>query len=398
MGSIVTLGLGRLELDWGKNNFFRNHSGLFLPDDRRQVDYYYADDIVEAKVALARPLRSVMRRLEMLGYTLSGCEDVYAQAVATVPDYYDPPLLAFAEYAAVMKRVDVTKVTPPDDGDYDLGEYANAVIRDPEFTKSDPRLATLNSDDGTFLENLDPYVTLRLLAENPAHLDELVIWRIADIIEGGYASDSEIYEGPPAAAVCLVVTEGSSDTAVLRESLQRVAPDIADFFDFVDMRDNYPFTGTGNLFRFAQGLARIKIQNRILFVLDNDTAGHEALRRISALGLPRDMRAVTLPDLRECREFPTLGPSGSTKEDINGRAVSIELFLDLQAADSSERVVRWTSFNEAIGRYQGELLGKDAHVRRFLEAIRRQENYDCTKLERLWKHLVDACTKPAATP
>ena len=45
---------------------------------------------------------------------------------------------------------------------------------------------------------------------------------------------------------------------------------LRDFFDFVDMTENYPFTGAGNLYRFCQGLARIRIQNRILVVLDND--------------------------------------------------------------------------------------------------------------------------------
>ena len=34
MGSLVTLGVGRLEVDWGKNNFFRNHSALFLREER----------------------------------------------------------------------------------------------------------------------------------------------------------------------------------------------------------------------------------------------------------------------------------------------------------------------------------------------------------------------------
>ncbi len=29
MGSMITLRLGRLEVDWGKNSFFRNHSPLF---------------------------------------------------------------------------------------------------------------------------------------------------------------------------------------------------------------------------------------------------------------------------------------------------------------------------------------------------------------------------------
>ncbi len=30
MGSFITLGVGKLEIDWGKNNLFKNHSKLFF--------------------------------------------------------------------------------------------------------------------------------------------------------------------------------------------------------------------------------------------------------------------------------------------------------------------------------------------------------------------------------
>ena len=36
-------------------------------------------------------------------------------------------------------------------------------------------------------------------------------------------------------------------------------PDFDDFFTFVDMADNYPFTGAGSLVNFCAGLAKIGI-------------------------------------------------------------------------------------------------------------------------------------------
>ena len=154
--------------------------------------------------------------------------------------------------------------------------------------------------------------------------------------------EHELYEGVPEQNRVLVVTEGSSDSAILREALFLVATDVTDFFEFVDMSENYPFTGTGNLFRFCQGLARIKIQNRILVILDNDTAGHNAYWRIKALDLPSRMRVSLLPDLEECRRVRTLGPSGTQYEDVNGTAVSVEWFLDTSIPDHPEPTVRWT--------------------------------------------------------
>ena len=51
--------------------------------------------------------------------------------------------------------------------------------------------------------------------------------------------------------------------------------------------------------------------------------------RIRALDLPRSMHVTVLPELDELANFKTVGPSGESTEDINGKAVSIELFLDL---------------------------------------------------------------------
>ena len=44
MGSMIHLTLGRITLDWGKNEGFTNHSALFRPGDLTQVPYYYAAD------------------------------------------------------------------------------------------------------------------------------------------------------------------------------------------------------------------------------------------------------------------------------------------------------------------------------------------------------------------
>jgi hypothetical protein len=396
MGSMINLGVGGLELDWGKNSFFRNHSALFMPGDVAPAPYYYADGVIEHQDAFVRPLRSVVRRLEMLGYTLAECERQYQEALSDDLNHYSRAVLTFEEFARVVRNVNVRAVIPADEGDYDLGEYvAQAIMRDPEFTKTDERLGTLSTDSGTFFENLDPYVTLRLLGTNPANLDEAVVWRFADVVEGGWVERDALYEGVPASEVCLVVTEGSSDGLILRHALPVVAPDVADFFDFVDMTENYPFTGAGNLYRFCQGLARIRIQNRILVVLDNDTTGRETFQRIAALNLPPRMRVAILPRLEECTRMRTVGPSGGHVEDVNGRAVAIECFLDLQEACVPEPVVRWTGYNAALDAYQGELLRKDEYTRRFLEAATRRSKYDYSKLSVLWQYLTESCSAAA---
>ena len=307
--------------------------------------------------------------------------------MAWEPNFHDVPEVSFDVFAGALAAVDVHKITlDPWFEDHSRGDFAaRSILRDPEFTKTAKNLESLTRFVGIFFENLDPYVTLRLLAENPANLDVEVQWRFADLVEGGWADESSSYEGLSELDRYLIVTEGSSDGHIIHKAMELLRPDIVDFFDFVDMSENYPFTGTGNLFRFCQGLARIKVQNKVVVIFDNDAAGLDAQHKVEQLQLPSNMLVVRLPDLPECKLFSTTGPNGSSQENINGRAVSIELFLDLRTG--SEPCVRWTSYNSSIDSYQGELIDKKRYTKQFLKSQPLPPDYDKSRLELLLDHL-----------
>lgn len=397
MGSIITLSLGRLEVDWGKNGIGRDHSLLFFPQDVKDVTYFYADNFKEKKPGYARLLGSIKMRLELLGYTLSSCKLMYEYGLE-VSEYVDFPKIPFEGFARALTNVDVDKVRLPDDPEwYDFGEWVvKNILEDYEFIKSNPEFGKLTKNDGFFFENIDPYVILRLLAENENNVNKEVVWRFSDVLEGGWVDKDSVYQGLQDQDRYLIVTEGSSDSAILKKSAELVIPDVADFFYFIDMSENYPFTGTGNLYRFCQGLARIKIQNRILVVFDNDTAGHEAYKKVRKVELPPNMHVALLPNLDECRPFNTVGPTGNSEEDINGRAVSIEMFLDLNHGAKRKPAVRWTSYNENLNCYQGELIDKEYYVRSFLKR-KRFSGYDMSKLVLLWHHLMGCCIADGAS-
>jgi hypothetical protein len=392
VGSLITLGIARLEIDWAKNCFGRNHSRLFLPSDVKNVPYYYADDVVQPKPGYARSLRSVLKRLQLLGYALGGCRKMYSE-LAAHPEYEQRPPLRFTTLMRGLSQVDITKFKIPDDPSYcDLGEYVIAnITNDPECVRSAPDLAAVEHSGGSFLNNLDPYIVLRLLAENPNNLDLEVTWRFSDLTEGGWIDGDNLYEGLAASDRFLLVTEGSSDTNILRKSLELVEPEVADFFDFIDMAENYPFTGTGNVVRFCEGLCKINIQNQVLVVLDNDTVGRSAARRLAKLNLPPQIRTVVLPELEKCQRVRTLGPNGEAFEDVNGRAVSIEFFLDLNFNVAPGPTVRWTSYDERQDAYQGELIAKERYVRAFFDAAGKKFAYDTSYLAYLWRHILDRC-------
>ena len=396
MGSMITLRLGRLEVDWGKNAFFRDHSPLFNKADLAEAEYFYADDKVFVLPAYVRKLSRVIPRLELLGLSLAGCRMAYAEALRHVPHYYPKVNIDFDAFHQALCAIDLDRVGNNEyDGDFELGELAKYVLSDPEFKRVSATFSGgVTRDDGTFFENLDPYVILRLLGENPASLKRDLVWGFHDVIEGGWVENDEVFTPLADESKFLIVTEGSSDSGILKTALPLVAPDVADFFNFVDMKDNYPFAGTGNLVNFCKGLAAIDAQNKIVVILDNDTAGQEALQGMQSLKLPRNMRTISLPYLDAFSRFPTLGPSGEALEDVNGRAVAIECFLDLAFGSREPCAIRWTGFNSRRQAYQGELVAKERYAAAFFANV-TTANYDLSKLRLLWEHILQACAVEA---
>jgi len=87
---------------------------------------------------------------------------------------------------------------------------------------------------------------------------------------------------------------------------------------------------------------------------------------------PEHVILMTLPELQIARSYPTIGPQGTTNEDINGSACSMELYLGadvLTASDGTLIPTRWTGYIGPMMRYQGVLVAKDRVQQLFDEKI-----------------------------
>ena len=182
---------------------------------------------------------------------------------------------------------------------------------------------------------------------------------------------------------------------MIHHALGLLKPDVADFFYFVDMEEGYPFTGTGNLYRFCQGLVSIGIENNVVVVYDNDAEGLANYEKTSNLHLPKNMRILKLPDCESLREFNTIGPNGRWKADINGRAAAIECYLDLDWKQGQPPIVDWKNYKDSTKSYQGKLRHKDSYKRKFLDLRRREPEYDYSKIEAVLDSLISASVEIA---
>ena len=398
MGTMITLGVGKLEINWGKNDFYENFRDLFQPNDWKDIKYYYADNVVEIKKGYSRKLALVKPRLDLLGYTLENIKIIYESAYTEYCDAmgeYADPVLTFEEYFNVFSKINLSKVnTLTEDDDWDFGEYVTKCIFEDKEIQRLLKKYSIGRKSGEFYENLPPRLLVRVLCENPTAKDLPLQWYMADHVENGWSKEEDLSPKLEDKDKILIVTEGKSDTFILQTSINKLFPAISDFFYFIDMEENYPFTGTGNLYNFASGLTKIKIQNKTIIVFDNDEAGIFSYKKCKEkLDAIPNLKFYHLPNMDEFKYFLTVGPTGDSYQDINGKAVSIECFLDLDFNSSKAPKVRWTIYNEKSNKYQGALISKDEYTRTFKKHL-EDEHYRKDKLYFLINDLIDFwCTK-----
>jgi len=397
MGAMIRLALGNFEVDWGGHPFFINHLPLYQPGDLTEMLVEYIEDrtglskLMPAKV-LSKPLKDIAVRLRLLGYSLSSAASDFK---ALQVEFGGSKELSFERLLEAIKKLDVSKVSR---------EYSHDPYGKFFYYEIEPRLNLKEylpsreeqADLSEMMENSNPWSTLCMLAERRENLDVSLVWDFSEIIESGLEADEAFMPHLEQAMRFLIVTEGSSDAAILRKALDLLRPAIADFFYFVDMEAGYPFTGTGNLGNFCKGLASIGILNKTLVVFDNDAEGVFKAGQVKSLNLPSNLGVFTLPDIKELRAVPTVGPGGRSVEDINGRAASIEAYLDLNWNCDRPPLIRWTSFIEKLGQYQGSLETKEAYFKRFLNLRAKEPGYDFSKIEAVLDRMVDACAAIAA--
>lgn len=244
-------------------------------------------------------------------------------------------------------------------------------------------------DDAAFLRSIaeamteDVYLTYDLtdlISGKIFHVDTDFVELVHGSARNEFSSQSRI----------VVLTEGSTDAWILSESLRLLFPHLRDYYSFMEFEGLRVGGGTGNLVNLVKAFAGSGIVNRTVAVFDNDTAGEKAIKSLSDLNLPSNIRLLKLPDLDFLRDYPTLGPTGKTRMDVNGLAASIELYLGsevLSETSGSLIPVQWTGFDSSLGRYQGEVLDKRRIQAKYKERLRRAKTNPNSLEDEDWQHM-----------
>lgn len=419
MGTEINLTVGGVSLSYSKNHMGIDFGHLFQEGDRTRrkmeeinYDYYEEnpDEIADLEVSemvFARRLDRIAPRLELLNHSLDAARAEYQTVVAEtleMASYRDPPeepsLLSFEEFCALACRYPLSvledayiKHETPDRDKVAQGRFADHAN---EFARlPGNRYNDLYYSEKSYLSAslciLSAESMLQVFAQSPANADIEVAWEFGPLVNNGWASISDFQPGARRVQKVLVATEGASDARIIKRALEVLRPDVADFFNFIDVDERHHFWGTGNLVKFAEGLLRIDIQNKVLFVLDNDAEGVDAHRKLAALTLPGNMRSMLLPSLEAFASFPARGPEGVSLADINGRAAAIECYLDLNLPAHGPAQVLWSNYKKEVGAWHGALEFKDSYQRHFYDQSDDalcNGPYQSTKLAKLLDTLI----------
>jgi len=345
---------------------FRVHWNSYL-DDLMTAPFQAADRASDGKYKASAAV--VARRLDLLGHSLKAARRAYECACDRLGDYsrerWPGELLGPGGFDRWLDAVRTCIDAARKDGRPQASDVAEPLLR-----------FVLEDDDEHFLGF--PGGAWLLVARAVAHVapDDEFVLDIEELVDTGYLDEDEDLNSEASREPVIIVTEGKSDSRLLRRSVSALFPEFAEFMSFIDFETANAKGGTDELLQFGCMLIGCGIRNRMVFLFDNNTAGSAAHDRFVELKAPHNVFVMKLPQLRLIDAYPTLGPEGEMTADINGRACALELYLGLDALtdESGELIpIRWTGFDDKRKQYQGQITQKDAVQKRFEEKLARVE-------------------------
>jgi hypothetical protein len=177
VGTAITLSLNGIDIDWGKNRYWNGHHWLFPPGSLTEVEYPYADDVIETKPGFQTTLNEAYFRLCHLGYSHQETKTKFDAAVARWNRTADLRL-SFADFRSVLTSVDFASLTPADLEPY-VWDFRAFVVN---------LLGAWDTDEALledFIAGLDFALTLRVLADRVESRSLPLRWHHQDLSTAG---------------------------------------------------------------------------------------------------------------------------------------------------------------------------------------------------------------------
>lgn len=293
--------------------------------------------------------------------------------------------------------------------------YGYYVSKEKVSNSSNPALNYLLKNRHTlddFPHYYDQRTLLRALLE-VTEPDKLVTYDITELVENEFFLNEpeKIYNTVIEEVVenaiydyeigdkFLILTEGSSDISILKNSLELLYPHLSEFYSFMDFGKSNTSGSASSLVTTIKSFVAANIKNKIIGLFDNDTAAESAIKGLSKTKIPDNIKIKKYPYLKFLENYPTIGPTGIKKMNINGLAASIELYLGKEILTKNGELipVKWKGYDSSLNQYQGEVNDKELIQRQFNEKIKtcksapnKINDFDWSGIEAIWEMIFNA--------
>jgi hypothetical protein len=200
----------------------------------------------------------------------------------------------------------------------------------------------------------------------------------------------------------LILTEGSSDINILKNSIELLYPHLSGYYSFMDFGISNASGSASSLVASIKSFVGADIRNKVIALFDNDTAAESAIKGLSKTIIPDNIKIAKYPNIKLLEDYPTIGPSGITNMDINGLAGSIEMYLGVDTLTKKKELipVQWKGFDSSLKKYQGEIVDKAMAQNKFENRIKactenpeKIKEYDWSGIEQILKMIFELFNK-----
>ena len=292
-----------------------------------QPDIHIPDD-TETAVQYVSEASKVADRLNVMGFTMRRVHNSFEPArllaldrltsswVSSHPLCVDQSRLlqniTFNAYAAAVQNILHSRLLPAPH-EAPNRDTLEPVVRYILDHFDDHLFEFLSSDVRVFLR-----LACDLVAPNSA-----IVQDITELVGGGYYDEDEpvcdnaISEltSHPESSPCIILTEGSTDIAILRSALDLLYPHLVGYYTFFDFRASNSRGGAGQLAAVVKAFVAAGIANRVIALFDNDTAARDARRSLDSIPFATK---CDRPALSRSSRASQLSNSGSFRYVDNG--------------------------------------------------------------------------------
>lgn len=284
-------------------------------------------------------------------------------------DYYKYKLLSgatFKQYVESLREILISKEKKHNETPLNLKDI---LIED-----------DLSFHGQSVADNL--YIILSLLPD-----DSIIEYDLTDVI--GYVNERELLND--VIEKIIILTEGKSDVEFISKTIEKLYPHISPYYHFINFDEYNVESNASALVKFVTSLIASNIQHPIIALFDNDTAGIMEMNKLKSIKTPKNFRDLKYPDLKLAKKYPTIGPTGLKKMNVNGFACSIEMYFgaDILAKEDELAPVIWKGYNEKEKKYQGVISDKGNIQKAFREKL-RTKNGDFKDMDLILQEIFNA--------